>query len=166
MPSCPTGPSCNYTSAQTDSAIAAGFATIDLSPYWTIAQLGAGGHHRCIGTRHSEQRAVLGRRADLQPPERQQRAAQFVRGGSIDSHLPEFRRHHPHRIGLLRPQRDLHAARNRSCDHGGPRRAQSVPVPDGGPGAGPHRRRAGTLLGPERGVELRGRRADELPNQQ
>ena len=41
----------------------------------------------------------------------------------------------------------------------GPRRAQFVPVPDGGPGAGAHRRRAGALLGPERGVELCGRRA-------
>ena len=86
-----------YTSAQTDSAIAAGLATIDLSPYWTIPQVQAA-NHGCPGARHPEQRPVLDRRADIQPPEGHQRPAQPVRGRGIDSHLPEPGRHHPHRV--------------------------------------------------------------------
>ena len=53
-----------------------------------------------------------------------------------------------------------------SDSRGGPRRAESLPVPDGGPGAGAHRRRAGALLGPSGGLQLCGGRAVELPDQQ
>ena len=123
---------------------------------------GAGSNHGRTGTRHIEQRPVLDRRAHRNPFEGHERPAQFVRGGCAHRHPPEPGRHDPHRVGQLRPQRNLHPAGDGSRHHGGPRCAQFVPVPDGGPGAGAHRRRAGAVLGPERGVELRGRRVEQL----
>ena len=118
-----------YTSAQTDAAIAAGLATIDLTPYYTSAQTDGGG---------AQQRPELDRRAHVQPAAGQQRAAQPVGGRGTDRKLPELGRHDPHRIGQLRPERNL-----RRSDHSCHRRPQLVPVPDRGAGAGPHRRRAG-----------------------
>ena len=104
--------------------------------------------------------------ADRKPSEGHERPAELVRGGCAHRHPAEPGRHDPHRIGQLRPRRDLHAARDGSRHHGGHRCAQPVPVPDRSPGAGAHRRGAGPVLGPDGGLQLRGRRAGQLPDQQ
>ena len=114
----------------------------------------------------AEQRPVLDRRADLQPAAGQQRAPEPVRGRRIDRQLPEPGRHDPHRIGQLRPQRDLHASGNGRSDHRRHRRPGPVPIPKRGGGAGPHRHGPGALLGPNGGLDLRGRRAGQLRHEQ
>ena len=125
-----------------------------------------GGHRPLLhlgrnGCRHrggaAEQRPDLERRADVQPAAGQQRAAEPVGGRRPDRQLPEPGRHDPHRIGQLRPQRDLHASGNGRSDHRRHRRPGPVPIPERGGGPGPHRR------GP---VDLRGGRAGQLRHQQ
>ena len=127
---------------------------------------GSSCHHGGARARHVEQRTELDRRPHVQPAQGHQRPAEPLRGRRPHRQLPEPGRHNPHRIGLLRPQRDLHAARNRSCHHGGPRRAEPVTVPERGRRAGPDCHRAGALLEPDGSLQLRGRRIGELRNQQ
>ena len=150
-----------YTSAQTDAAIAAGLATIDLTPYYTSAQTDVS--HRGGA---AEQRPELERRADLQPAPGQQRPAEPVGGRRIDRHLSEPGRHHPDRVGQLRPQRNLHAAGDGRSDHRCHRRPGPVPIPERGGGPGPHRRGPRALLGPGGSLDLRGRRALQLRHEQ
>ena len=139
-----------YTSAQTDAALAAGLATIDLTPYYTSAQTDAA---------IAAAQLSNGQTWNGGPTFNLLRASNVLRNLSVAGHLPEPGRHHPHRIGQLRPQRDLHPSGNGRSDHRRHRRPGPVPIPERGGGAGPHRRGPRALLGPRGGVELRGRRA-------
>ena len=85
----------------------------------------AGRRHRCGG---AEQRPELDRRADVQPAPGQQRAPEPVGGRRPDRQLPEPGRHDPHRIGQLRPQRNLHAAGDGRSDHRRHRCPGPVPI--------------------------------------
>ena len=123
-----------YDSTQTAAAIAAA-----LVPYGTAVE------HRCGG---AEQRPELDRRADVQPAPGQQRAPEPVGGRRPDRQLPEPGRHDPHRIGQLRPQRNLHAAGDGRSDHRRHRCPGPVPIPKRSGGPGPHRRGPGAVLGP------------------
>ena len=91
-----------YTSAQTDSAIAAGLATIDLSPYWTIAQVQAAITAALVPVTLSNGQSWTGG-PTFNLLKRHQRPEEPLRGGSPHGHLPEPRRHHPHRIGQHTP---------------------------------------------------------------
>ena len=139
-----------YDSTQTDAAI-----TAALVPYGTAAERDRGG----AGVRHAEQRPELERRADLQPAPGQQRPAEPVGGRRIDRHLSKPGRHHPDRVGQLRPQRDLHAGGNGRSDHRRHRRPGPVPIPKRSGGPGTHRHGPGALLGPNGGLDPRGGRA-------
>ena len=101
-----------YTSAQTDSAIAAAVATIDLTPYWTIAQVQAAITAALVPV-------TLSNGADFQSAPEDKRAEKHFGGRGSDGQLSKLGRHDPHRVGLVRPQRDLHAAgdggRHNSC---------------------------------------------------
>ena len=144
-------------SAQTDAAI-----TAALVPYGTAAERDRGG----AGVRHAEQRPELDRRTHLQLAAGHQRPPQPVRGRRPDRQLPEPGRHDPHRVGQLRPERNLHAAGDGRSDHRRHRRPGPVPIPKRSGGAGPHRHGPGALLGPNGGLDLRGRRAGQLRHQQ
>ena len=95
-----------------------------------------------------------------------QRPPEPVRGRRPDRQLPEPGRHDPHRVGQLRPERNLHAAGDGRSDHRRHRRPGPVPIPKRGAGAGPHCHGPGALLGPNGGLDLRGWRAGQLRHQQ
>ena len=164
------------TAAERDTAIAAALVPYSTTVHRRVGALrecgraglrnhgGAGAlqHHGPDEPGHrggggTEQRPVLDRRAHVQPAAGQQRAAQPVRGRSIDRQLPELGRHDPHRVGQLRPQPDLHTSGNWRSDHRRHRRPGPVPIP---------KRGAGALLGPNGGLDLRGWRAGQLRHQQ
>ena len=108
-----------------------------------LLHLGSDGRsHRGGG---AEQRPELDRRTHLQLAPGQQRAPEPVGGRRPDGLLPEPGRHHPHRIGQLRLQRDLHATGDGRSDHRCHRRPGPVPIPERGGGPGPHRRGPGAL---------------------
>ena len=157
------------TVAQRDAAIAAALAGFYDSTQTDALRDGgpAGRSHRGgAGVRHAEQRPELERRADLQPAPGQQRPAEPVGGRRIDRHLSKPGRHHPDRVGQLRPQRDLHAGGNGRSDHRSHRRPGPVPTPKRSGGPGTHRHGPGALLGPNGGLDLRGGRAGQLRHQQ
>ena len=150
-----------YTSAQTDSAIAAAVATIDLTPYWTIAQVQA-----AITAALVPVTLANGQSWNGGPTFNLQRAQKPFGCGRPHGVLSEPGRHDPHRVGFVRPQRNLHAAGDGRRHHRCHRRPGPVAVPKRGPGAGPDSRGARALLGPDGGGQLRGRSAVQLPDQQ
>ena len=79
--------------------------------------------------------------------------------GNVTWDVLEPGRHDPHRVGQLRPERNLHAAGDGRSDHRRHRRPGPVPIPKRSGGAGPDRHGPGALLGPNGGLDLRGRRA-------
>ena len=95
-----------------------------------------------------------------------QRAPEPLGGRRPHRLLPELGRHHPHRIGQLRSQRDLRAAGDGRSDHLCHRCPGSVPIPKRSGGPRPHRHGPGALLGPRGSVKLRGRRALQLRHEQ
>ena len=66
-------------------------------------------------------------------------------GRRPDRQLPEPGRHDPHRVGQLRPQRNLHPSGDGHSDHRRHRCVGPVPIPKRSGGPGPHRRGPGEL---------------------
>ena len=149
-----------YDSTQTDAAI-----TAALVPYGTAAE-----RDTAIAAALASVTLSNGQSWNGGPTfnllRGQQRPAEPVGGRRIDRHLSKPGRHHPDRVGQLRPQRDLHAGGNGRSDHRRHRRPGPVPIPKRSGGPGTHRHGPGALLGPNGGLDLRGGRVGQLRHQQ
>ena len=144
-----------YTSAQTDAAIAAGLATIDLTPYYTSAQTDA-----AIAAA-----VALSKNWTGGPTFNLLRGSNVLRNLSVAGALTASFQNLDDTI-LIESDSYARSETDGRSDHRRHRRPQLVPVPDRGAGAGPHHRRAGALLGPNGGLDLRGGRAGQLRHQQ
>ena len=165
------------TAAQRDTAIAAALAgfsdstqtdaaiTAALVPYGTAAE-----RDTAIAAALASVTLSNGQSWNGGPTFNLLRASNVLRnlsdGRRPDRQLPEPGRHDPHRVGQLRPQRNLHPSGDGHSDHRRHRCVGPVPIPKRSGGPGPHRRGPGALLGPNGGLDLRDGRVGQLRHQQ